>query len=460
MKAFLLGCGALLSTALAGCYSHDCYQIEVRPEGQSFDRKLVCWHADQPGEKGLRPLSSDQLDRIGKLYSKPPTKTEGKKLVFSGRFQGNTPADVGGAGSYTQFPSSLGSASCYVERFRGDDDLESQMSKRRQAAGRLADFALGWMGAELGQDPAFPRLQTFLDVDFRRDLRNVAEYAWAGAVTTGAQPDSWSEWFVRLAQYFGERGYFQPQQVPSLFRSLSDNDPTPLLHHLQRFLAGKMGVAAEQPIPASLAFLGDLSRLKESFGKYAPTSEMLRKRLEAESKKPGPQGPTTEQLAEAFSLELAELVGFELAGAGDLLDVKLICPTAPYATNGKWDETGAVTWSGKRLFPKAALPVFCFALWSVPDRAVQEKCFGKVLLTGERLAEYVMWYRGLDREQAREWEEFLGGLQPRDDLKAGIQGFRFRSDPKPDPKRAQEVPASLADTPRRLILTALEGKGR
>jgi hypothetical protein len=44
-------------------------------------------------------------------------------------------------------------------------------------------------------------------------------------------------------------------------------------------------------------------------------------------------------------------------------------------------------------------------------------------------------------------------------LKKAVQSFRFRLDPKPDPKNPKEEPASLADTPRRLILAALEGNG-
>ena len=99
-----------------------------------------------------------------------------------------------------------------------------------------------------------------------------------------------------------------------------------------------------------------------------------------------------------------------------------------------------------------ALPAVCFASWSDPDRAFQEKHFGKTVLSGGELAEYVIWYRLLKPEEANEWDRFVNGLKPGPDLKAAVEAFRFSTDPKPDPKKPKEHVASLADTPRRLIV--------
>ncbi len=54
--------------------------------------------------------------------------------VFAGTFRKQTPADVGGAGRYSYFPNEMGNAWVYIERFRGDDDLENRLNQRRAAA--------------------------------------------------------------------------------------------------------------------------------------------------------------------------------------------------------------------------------------------------------------------------------------------------------------------------------------
>ena len=480
MRAFLIGCGGVLSVVLGGCLSaHDCYEVEIRPEGEAFHRKLTCWHVGGPNNKVISRLDHAQLVQIRKLYPKRESPIGLPKQTFSGRFRGSTPADVGGAGSYTYLTSALGSASCYVERFRGDDDLASQLAKRRESADRFVDLLLDWLCAELGRDPNFPRLKQFLEADLRQDLKNLAAYTWAAAATD----DAYYEWLVRAAQYFSERGYFSPEQVPLLVRAVSDDDEKPVLRHIQRLLARKMGIPDDRPVPASLAFLDDRSRLDASFDKYAKSSGLLRKRLDAsKSQMEGPprvevgeaphlhdasksqmEGPPTQEKMTAQQMEgvltsdFTDLIGFEFSFGSDTIGLKLFCDVKPYSSNGKWDEKGAVAWS-KTLGPKTSPPVVCFALWSTPDRSFQEKHFGRVLLTGTPLAEYVTWYRSLGRDEAAQWDQFLVRLQPGPGLKAAVQSFRFRRDLKPDPKKPKEQPASLADPPRQLILAALEGK--
>jgi hypothetical protein len=138
------------------------------------------------------------------------------------------------------------------------------------------------------------------------------------------------------------------------------------------------------------------------------------------------------------------------------LELKLHSGQKPYATNGQWDEQAAsLSWS-ENLRQDAPLPVFCFALWSQPERAFQEAHFGKVLLSGEELAEYVLWYRGLDSREAAEWDRFMAGCKPGGDLKTALEAFRFSGDRHPDPQNPDDKPPSLADAPRGLILDALQ----
>jgi hypothetical protein len=398
------------------------------------------------------------LARISKLYSKRESPAGAAKQVFSGRFTGKTPEDMGGAGSYTRFNSPLGSTSSYVERFRGSDDLESGLaarpksqvefrdSKQCQAADRFADLVARWLAAELGRDPNFPRLKKFLDGEFRRDLRNIAAYAWTRETIAalGVETEPNGEFLVRAGQYLIERGYFSPKQVAAMAQSGLLYDATPLLPHVQRFLAWKMGIPDDHPIPASLDFLGSDARLYASLEKHG-----------------GGEHGADSMLEDLFALSGIEgTIGFNICGSEhDSLDLKLLSGKKPFHTNGKWDEkAAAVIWS-KTLAPDQTLPAACFAFWSTPDRPAQEQHFGKVVLTDELLAGYAVWYCALSPAHAKEWDRFVGGLKPGPGLKAAIEAFRFSTDPKPSSKEPERRADSLADTPRTLILEGLVRQG-
>ena len=324
---------------------------------------------------------------LARLYPQRKTPDNAKKQVFTGRFTDKTPGDVGGAGAYTCYITPLGSTSAYVERFRGDDDLETQLdkqlAKRRKAADQLADLLAGWMTAELGQEPNFPQLKKFLDNDLRRDLRNLAAYTLTFQLGGGSQTPSNYEFLVRAGQYFWERGYFSPREIPRLIRALFDDDLKPLLPHVQRFLARKMGIVDDQPLPASLGFLDTPTRLSASCEKYVRATGLFRKQHETsksqKKEKKQKTGSTEDSpLGEGGQLvgQLAlDVIGFQLDifGENDSVRVKLLSGEKPYATNGDWDEkTVTVAWdSGVSADTKdRPLPVVCFALWSTPDGAV------------------------------------------------------------------------------------------
>jgi hypothetical protein len=77
--------------------------------------------------------------------------------------------------------------------------------------------------------------------------------------------------------------------------------------------------------------------------------------------------------------------------------------------------------------------------------------FGGVVLAGEDLAEYAMWYCGLTKSEAQEWDRFVATLKAGGNWKRALDEFRFTSDPKPDPNHPQ-TEESLADEPKSLIL--------
>jgi len=445
-----------------GC-EYDCYQVEITPEGDAFQRRLTCWHVGaakegEGAEPTVKPIAKEQLDRLGKLYPKRETPDGEKKHTFVGRFSGQTPSDVGGAGSITHFDSPLGTLSAYVERFRGNDDLQSQLAARRQAVDRLTDLLSGWLEMELAGEPGFAKLKKFVDGDLRADLMNLTVYEWTGRAVGSYKPDMHGEFLFRAGQYLCERKYLSPGDVPALARSMTAGDPAPVLKHLRRLVADKLGKAADRPDDKALAFLSDSKLAEASWCKYVESTDMFKQRIRQwkENKKtePDAEKPTPNDVADELVDEM--MSGMFFPGAADQLEVKLNCPREPFATNGKWDpDADSVQWK-ERLDKSRAVPVFCFACWSCPNPAKQKRHFGRVVLEGDDLATYVIWYNGLSRTETGEWDRFVAGCRPGAGLKPRLEAFRFAADPKPDPAKPDEKPGSLADTPRDLILAALK----
>lgn len=169
----------LLSIGLfAGC-EHDVYVVEITPKGDSFERKLTCWHVGGPttpedqAEPTITPLSQDKLARLKQIYGDGRRSKDGKKRVFIKTFQAQTPDDVGGSGTCTRYTSPLGDTVVYSERFRGDDDLTAQLERRNAAADQLVDLLIGWSRSEIGNDPDFAKLHNLLDEHLRQDLKRM-----------------------------------------------------------------------------------------------------------------------------------------------------------------------------------------------------------------------------------------------------------------------------------------------
>ncbi len=337
MKPSPFRCGVVVLLLLAGC-DHDCFEIEVRPAGQAFQRKLTCWHVGD-NDAELSSLSAEKLQRLGRLYSTRETPPATVKQVFSGQFTDRPPADVGGAGSYRHFSSPLGGTSWYVERFRGNDDLESRLAKRRQAADKSTDLLVGWLGVGIGTRPQLSRsLKKFLVEDFRRDLTNLGLYQFAGDVTSECEKGSDNEFLVRAGLYLCERGYFSPKDIPILLPRHDDRRlASRCWQHVQRLLARKMGIADNQPPPASLAFLDDLPKLKASLEKYIRSTEAFQKRLakwkssrpdKRGDKEPTPHDMITEVLLDSVGLNLRRR-DRRLAGAEVVLPAKTLRDQRP-----------------------------------------------------------------------------------------------------------------------------------
>src|SRR5260370_26219470 len=200
---------AALTALVTGC-PHNDYTIELTPRGNVIERKLVFYRADGTESNGVpkyEGFPSNELAAISALYPHGALTQEGERHFARGEFSGAAPGDVGGAGAYTNYSSSLGSAGLYIERFRGSDDLSAQQEKRLTAADQLADLVVGWSQAEFGHEPRYENLRRFLDVDVRRDLKNAALYSWAGELASSYEEHAREEFIWQIGLNRVEHGY-------------------------------------------------------------------------------------------------------------------------------------------------------------------------------------------------------------------------------------------------------------
>jgi hypothetical protein len=95
-------------------------------------------------------------------------------------------------------------------------------------------------------------------------------------------------------------------------------------------------------------------------------------------------------------------------------EVRLATGERPFLTNGEWiEESREVRF--KYGFVEAdrrttLSPPYYYAAWSVPDVAVQTKLFGRILLSGQALADYGIWYESLPLQHQIRWNEVLDRL--------------------------------------------------
>ena len=450
---------AAMVFVVTGC-PHNQYVVQLKPRGNVIERTLIFYREDGVNTNGTpnyQPLGQDELVAITALYPAPGLTNDGLRYIARGEFTNEMPEDVGGAGVYTHLATSLGTAGFYVERFRGNDNLASMSERHFQAADRLTDLMLGWSRMELGREAGYDKLRRFLDVDFRRDLKNLSVYWWEGQMANNYQTNANEEFVVRFGQYLLERGYFKIGEIPGLFRDASGNDVQALLRRIQRLVAHKMGVPETNPVPASLAFLTDETTMEKSFAKYLADTDLYRvklkqweedKQLKPDTKQPDPLDVAGDAAAGLFE--------FDLFGKTDHLAVRLSLPASPIHSNGRWDEAfKQVVWESDIEDRTNAFhfPFSCYASWAQADQEFQEKHFGKLALAGDNLTQYCLWRSGQDQQSGDEWDAFIAGLQPGSGLVKKLDAFRFPDEP--DQAGTNKIP-SRSDCPRELLKTALQ----
>jgi hypothetical protein len=427
---------ALVAMALVvtGC-PHNDYTIQLNPHGNVIERTLVFYCVDgantNNGTPNYQAIDAEELAAITALYPANSLTNDGGHYIVRGEFTSKMPNDVGGTGVYTNLANSLGEAGFYVERFRGNDDLAGMSERRFKAAEQLADLIIGWSQTELSREPGYEKFHQFLDVGLRRDLKNLSSYWWEGALVDSYKTNASEEFAVRFGQYLFERGYFTLGEIPDLFKD-TDNSQA-LLRRIQRLVARKMGVPDTEPVPPSLAFLADETKMEKSFTNYLAGTDAYHAKLKQweEDKKLKPdakQAEPSDVLGDVFE----NMVNFDLfGGQSDHLAVRLSLPMSPIHSNGRWDEANKqVVWitDMKSRTNATRLPFSCYASWVQADEEFQKEHLGKVALTGDELMQYCLWRSSQDTHSGAEWDDFLAGLKPGTRLMERLDSFRFSSE--------------------------------
>src|SRR4029077_8085060 len=104
MKHGMRVCSGMLVVILTGCPEWNHYELELKPDGDGFERQLTSWREpDGKTRKPNEPFPAEQLARCEQIYGHSPATPAPGHFRFGGRFAGKTPPDIGGAGSYTVY---------------------------------------------------------------------------------------------------------------------------------------------------------------------------------------------------------------------------------------------------------------------------------------------------------------------------------------------------------------------
>jgi hypothetical protein len=90
-----------------------------------------------------------------------------------------------------------------------------------------------------------------------------------------------------------------------------------------------------------------------------------------------------------------------------------------------------------------------------PIKRIKKNHFGRVVLTGDVLAQYCLWRSSRDKKVGGEWDAFVASLRPGSGLAERLDAFRFSGEPPQAKTCGQEKIPGPSAFPRELLKTAL-----
>jgi hypothetical protein len=425
-----------------GCPVHK-FEVTMKPaEDGGVHRELTVWTED--GDT-INVPGDDVLGAAKGAYGDAGS-ADGNKQRFGATFAEALPADLVHEGltnhgfvGMTACP--LGRVVTYVERMPGRDDLFALLNGAEQLADTLAKVWAAWARQQpsLQAEPEkLAKLVTFIEHELRDDALNIMLMGWRGVTRGNILEDAklddedesvsrlWRAEFLGGVSYLVERGYFRPAEVALL----QEEGGRVALHGVLRRAVNAMGCDEVGPWPAALEQLRDPDAVEAAFEQGLAAI-----------------GLTSDELEQRYAPLMPEIFGTSTRGRVVWLD-----RVQPLETNGAWDEEKReLSWDAQGR-QGCETPQLLYAIWAEPDEAFQQQHFGRTMLEGEPLTKYVSWRAALSAAELREWDAFVAGLRPGEDLVTKLEKLRFATPTTMPSTMPSEQPESDLVPGAKLIL--------
>ncbi|MFH1531493.1 MAG: hypothetical protein ABIK09_12265 [Pseudomonadota bacterium] len=464
------GCLVAALVLLSACEFTE-FELDMEVEGGALVRRLVTRRVDvDHSERVLRPYPAELLQRIAGAYGVEIPDPIPGELRFEARFEGATPNDIGGSGYLSVQGAPMGRLVAYSEQFRGEGEPGPMMERAFEATDQWVDLHLGWLQGELGELGGWDRIRDLIDGALRRDLKNlVAIFHMTIGLDSRLNapkdpaPGGDEEFLLRGLHLLVGRGYLTDSEVPRLLRAMNQSGERSLRTG-REVLRGAVARTAqldgeEAGLTRLVALLMGDDAVKTSLARHVETTDLWKVRLaaweEGRRTQPSLVRPDPSSISDAL---LSDMIGSNLImGSEDRLTAHLRCPVRPHRTNARWDAaSGTLEWTGSPAH-KGQVPSLAYAFWTEPAAAFQTERFGRVVLTGEALETYVLWYRGLAPDQRAGWDALVAGLRPGAGAIDRLRAHRFEAGDEAQVENEQtRIEAPRTEKGRDVLAEALE----
>ena len=378
------------------------YDLEMSAEDEKLKRRVTV-DSRLGNEDSKFSTSEEEALKLARAYGRELPKEGLKPTTFENDFIGKTPGGIGGAGRFLHWESNFGTASGYVERFRGSDDFFGQLKLRQESVDEFFDQLVAWIKTKGIRSDA----QVFVDTDLRRDFQNISVYFWQASATSKPGAD---EALSRLGLYLVERGWCEHDEVAKyLFLDEAGFKELPelIFKTVVKYVARESGTTSEALVK-QVPELSNGKKMFQAFGKFIESTQQFAAfEKECDLDKSEVNGKS--YLESLFFPNFPAI--FLLTS--DSLDIVFKAPVKPVFTNGDWqDDKNEITWSRSIGMSPAFPTTACYAYWSEPNEVAQVKQFGKVVFDEFDLISYCGWYIQLDQENKRQWSDLLASIKP------------------------------------------------
>jgi hypothetical protein len=362
-----------------------------------------------------KKCSSEILEHLSKTYTQPIPKTESVVLTFTGTFVNTIPNDFGNTGFYFKLTSPLGSFTSYSEQLSGNIDPGLQLQNFFDATDGAVYLIDGWLGSQLSDATGWEGFHNFLVKELKNDIKNFYLYFVNSQIRINnnfQKEDIW--WnniheFTQLTFYLQKKGYLTTNHVRQLLQKMSKTSMRRKYRKIiYSILEHKLNKEVNKSFVNKLVCLLKIESTNKTFETYLATTNAATNKIAAallKCKKAGKSINKAEDLLELMcGIPFHDFELFHLDK--DHVSISLKCPGKPISTNGKYnDEKQEITWTCK--IRKCIYPSIARAIWTEPNLTYQTNHFGKIIIEGKELSEFVILYNLLTPEKKTEADSVL-----------------------------------------------------